>query len=198
MDTDLRRRRLPKNERLARFPITSHCRPPSASSSTSDVQFTACVDHGDYLRSQLCLPAGATVSLWSIKEPLHGEKPSVPLPMLMKLAIYGSADKQLTLRGIFNELAQRFTWFREHQEDDAWKNSVRHNLSLNKVFRRIPRPLTEPGQGCYWTLDFSEGEGNKRVRKRHTASKAEKSHSDREASAESHESASLASIHHEP
>jgi hypothetical protein len=39
-------------------------------------------------------------------------------------------------------------------------------LSLHKIFRQEPRPITEPGKGHYWKLDFSEGVGNKRERKR--------------------------------
>lgn len=34
------------------------------------------------------------------------------------------------------------------------------------MFKNIPRPISEPGKGSYWELDFSQGEGYKRERKR--------------------------------
>ncbi|KAJ6570046.1 hypothetical protein DFH09DRAFT_838052, partial [Mycena vulgaris] len=120
----------------------------------------------DYLRQQLNLPPNAPVNLWSVPESAGGEKPSIPLPMLIKLAIYGSEKKRLTLQEIYMELASRFKWFNEHNQDQAWKNSIRHNLSLHKVFRSIQRPVTEPGKGSYWELDISGGESYKRPRKR--------------------------------
>jgi len=61
-------------------------------------------------------------------------------------------------------MENRYPWFKTAGQ--GWKNSVRHNLSLNKCFAKISRPITEPGKGAYWTVDLEAGEGNKRPRKR--------------------------------
>ncbi len=48
----------------------------------------------------------------------------------------------------------------------AAQQSVRHHLSLNRLFERQPRPVTDPGFGSYWTVNLEAPPGTKRPRKR--------------------------------
>ncbi|KAI0342811.1 hypothetical protein BDW22DRAFT_1330320, partial [Trametopsis cervina] len=118
------------------------------------------------LRRMLGLRPDADISLNVLADPVAGEKPNYPYPTLIKLAIHGSPNRRLTLQEIYQALMRRFRWYRDNARDRSWQNSIRHNLSLNKCFRKVARPITEPGKGHFWTVDYSDGVGNKRERKR--------------------------------
>ncbi|KAF8585110.1 hypothetical protein K439DRAFT_1563579 [Ramaria rubella] len=60
----------------------------------------------------------------------------------------------------------------ELRRQDGKHDSIRHNLSLNRLFVKVPRPGTESGYGSYWTVDLDAPPGSKRPRKRGVFSQA--------------------------
>ena len=82
-----------------------------------------------------------------------GEKPTKSYSMLITEAIRSTLEKRITLNGIYEYLISKYLYFQTTSVD--WQNSIRHNLSLNKSFVRIPRKPDEPGKGMYWGLSHS-------------------------------------------
>ncbi|KAI8905051.1 hypothetical protein EDD86DRAFT_241619, partial [Gorgonomyces haynaldii] len=77
-------------------------------------------------------------------------KPTVPYAQLITNAIESRSDKKITLNEIYNYAMREYEYFKT--AGSGWKNSIRHNLSLNKNFVRVARPSNEKGKGAYWTL----------------------------------------------
>lgn len=104
-----------------------------------------------------------TQSLWDLHDPAEGPaaRPHYSLTTLIRYAILGSEVQRLTLQEIYEAIEERYIFFQTAGK--GWKNSVsvlfvlvplllcaykcvrrqqvRHNLSLNKCFKRVNRTL---------------------------------------------------------
>ncbi|XP_017681174.1 PREDICTED: forkhead box protein E3-like [Lepidothrix coronata] len=99
-------------------------------------------------------------------DPGEPQKPPYTYVALITMAIRASPEQRLPLSGIYAFIAERFPYYRVCSP--GWQNSIRHNLSLNSCFRRLPRRGSRGGD---WVLDpafhdmFPEGDYLRRRRR---------------------------------
>ncbi|BEI84505.1 hypothetical protein CcaverHIS002_0411090 [Cutaneotrichosporon cavernicola] len=83
-------------------------------------------------------------------------KPPYPYHEMIRFAIEAAPDRKLQLAQIYSSIAERFPFFKtlDEKKTAGWQNSIRHNLSLKKMFVRVNKAdgTDEGGKGGWWTV----------------------------------------------
>ncbi|KAL4822083.1 hypothetical protein H8958_009005, partial [Nasalis larvatus] len=70
------------------------------------------------------------------------------------MALKNSKTGSLPVSEIYSFMKEHFPYFKT--APDGWKNSVRHNLSLNKCFEKVENKMSGSSRkGCLWALNLA-------------------------------------------
>ncbi|KHN73292.1 Forkhead box protein A1-B [Toxocara canis] len=91
-------------------------------------------------------------------------KPQLSYIGLIAMAILSSREKKMILSEVYQWITDNYPYFRSR--GPGWRNSIRHNLSLNDCFIKAGRSAN--GKGHYWAIhpanieDFQKGDFRRR------------------------------------
>lgn len=87
------------------------------------------------------------------KEDAKDIKPPYSYATMITQAILSNPDGVMSLSEIYNWISSHYAYYKYSKA--GWQNSIRHNLSLNKAFEKVPRRPNEPGKGMKWQISES-------------------------------------------
>jgi hypothetical protein len=67
---------------------------------------------------------------------LEIERPPYSYIALISMAILSKVDRKILLNEIYDWVISNFPYY-QHRTDKSWRNSIRHNLSLNECFIKV-------------------------------------------------------------
>merc|ERR1719189_48192 len=71
-------------------------------------------------------------------------------PQIIAEALNNASEKTLVLSDIYKAINAKYPYYK--LETQRWKESIRHNLSVNKKFIKVEKFADFDKRGCYWKL----------------------------------------------
>ena len=96
------------------------------------------------------------------------EKPPLSYIAMISMAILSTPERKMILGDIYSYISDKFPYY--NNSSRSWRNSVRHNLSLNECFVKAGRASN--AKGFYWGIhpacveDFAKGDFRRRQARR--------------------------------
>ncbi|KAI5479876.1 forkhead box protein I [Pseudohyphozyma bogoriensis] len=148
---------LPQNNATPAPPVKPEA-PSRATSNGSSYSYT----NGNGKSAAAATAKKATIEtaakpLGRQQRPHDPNRPNFSYSALIGQAILSTPEKRLRLADIYDYVTNNYSYYRKNES--GWQNSIRHNLSLQPVFQKIPDPATTSGtgkKGCLWTIIPSE------------------------------------------
>uniref|UniRef100_H2YMX2 Fork-head domain-containing protein n=1 Tax=Ciona savignyi TaxID=51511 RepID=H2YMX2_CIOSA len=85
------------------------------------------------------------------QQPKVFPKPVYSYSCLIAMSLRHSKMGCLPVSDIYSYMMENFPYFKT--APDGWKNSVRHNLSLNKCFEKVEKASGTQRKGCLWAMN---------------------------------------------
>ena len=115
----------------------------------------------NYRNQTLDNPNRMLDAILNVRIPRNGivdtNRPQLSFACMIFMAIESSSVKMLPVRDIYQWIMCKFPYYKTAQA--GWRNSVRHNLSLNKCFYKVEKSKLQGWmtsfmpKGSYWTID---------------------------------------------
>lgn len=146
---------------LLRYKLEAHKMPRAGVALAPSAQFQGVSSFQMFNKAQLAhSPSSVSAVLLqnNLDQDLSREeakdiKPPYSYATMITQAILSNPDGVMSLSEIYNWISSRYAYYKYSKT--GWQNSIRHNLSLNKAFEKVPRRPNEPGKGMKWQISES-------------------------------------------